>query len=232
MVTTKEIAAALGVAVSTVGRALADDPRISEATKERVRKAASKLGYVGNSPARIMRGASSRLVGLIVPNILNDFYATIAQELSQSCDIADYQLALSINGDDGETELKRLRELVASRVAGIVIVPTPTPLPETLKLLATVPHVQLLRRVRSLTSDWFGIQDCAALRDATHYLIACGHRRIAYVGGLEAISTGRDRLAGFRDAHRAAGLTTTASLIKLGFPTADFGCQATARLID
>ena len=231
MVTTKEIAATLGVAVSTVGRALADDPRISEATKERVRKAASKLGYVGNVPARVMRGASSRLVGLIVPNILNDFYATIAQELSQSCDFADYQLALSISGDDGETELKRLRELIASRVAGIVIVPTPNPRPETLKLLSNIPHVQLLRRVDSLSSDWFGIQDAAAVRDATQYLIACGHQRIAYVGGLETISTGRDRLAGYRDAHRGARLAVRASCVKLGLPTAEFGCHATAALL-
>jgi DNA-binding LacI/PurR family transcriptional regulator len=231
MVTTKEIAAALGVAVSTVGRALADDPRISEATKVLVREMASELGYIGSVPARIMRGASSRLVALMVPNIMNDFYATIAQELSQHCDAQGCQLALSIHGERSEIELKRIRELLASRVAGIVIVPTATPLDETLRLLGAIPHVQLLRRVPSLKGDWFGIQDEAALDESTAYLLKRQHRRIAYVGGLESNSTGHDRLAGFRRAHRAARIPPRTSLVHLGPPTEDFGFEATTRIL-
>ena len=231
MVTAKDIAAELGVAVSTVGRALADDSRISIETKERVRKAAGKLGYVGNTPARVMRGASSRLVGLIVPDIMNDFYATIAQELSRHCDAHGYQIALSMNNDEAESELKRVRELIASRVAGIVIVPTATPKAETRRLLSGVQHVQLLRRVASLKSDWFGIEDETALFDATRYVIGQGHRLIAYVGGIEALPTGRDRLAGFQNAHRAANEAPRKSFLSLGPPTTRFGYDATIALM-
>ena len=231
MITAKQIAERLGVAVSTVGRALADDPRISQATKERVRVAATKAGYVGSVPARIMRGASSRLIGLIVPNVLNDFYATIAQELSTCCEAAGFQLALSIANDDQHSEFKQIQKFVAARVAGIVLVPTSAPLPETVKLLAPIPHVQLLRRSPALRADWFGIEDDAAIAMSTRLLIDDGHRRIAYVGAFEELPTGRARLAGYRRAMSAAGIAFSAARVRLGPPTADFGQAATETLL-
>ena len=82
MVTTRDIAQRLQLSVSTVGRALADDERISEQTKLRVREAAAEMGYVGNRAARMMRGASSNIVGLVIPDIRNSFYVTVAHELS------------------------------------------------------------------------------------------------------------------------------------------------------
>ena len=84
MITTRDIAERLGISVSTVGRALADDRRISDATKLRVRRAAAELGYVGNHAARMMRGVPSKVVGLVIPDIRNSFYSTIAHELSKT----------------------------------------------------------------------------------------------------------------------------------------------------
>jgi LacI family transcriptional regulator len=78
MVTIKDIARRLEVSASTVGRALSDDPRISAAMKKKVAEVANELGYVANRAARMMRGASSNLVGLVVPDIRNSFYSTIS----------------------------------------------------------------------------------------------------------------------------------------------------------
>jgi LacI family transcriptional regulator len=231
MITAREVAEELGVSISTVGRAMADDPRISAETKARVRRVADELGYVGSLPARMMRGNSSNLVGLVVPDIRNDFYSAIAQALSECCDRQGYRLVLSITGDDREAEHRHIRDLVGARVAGIIIVPTMKPRRETSVLLEAVPHVQLLRHMPTLGSAWFGIDDEAALHAATSYLIELGHRSIAYVGGSTALSTGAGRLRGVKKALEAAGLPVDSLQAVLGAPTIDAGDAAIGELL-
>ncbi|MFF5978869.1 LacI family DNA-binding transcriptional regulator [Streptomyces olindensis] len=233
MITTRDIAERIGVSVSTVGRALADDPRISEETKGRVRQAASELGYVGNRAARMMRGASSNVVALVIPDIRNSFYSTIAHELSKNMEAEGFQLMLSETDDDRLAELRHLRELSANRVAGVIIVPTARPHSESVKLLRAVPHLQLLRKHPSLGSQWFGVDDHEALRGATAHLVAQGHTRIAYLGGPEELPTGAERLRGFRSALREGGLPDDAGRTELGPPSSiQYGREAVRRLLD
>ncbi|WP_329223522.1 LacI family transcriptional regulator [Streptomyces sp. NBC_01485] len=232
MITTKDIAERLGVSVSTVGRALADDSRISEETKFKVRQAASEMGYVGNRAARMMRGASSNVVALVIPDIRNSFYSTIAHELSKNMEAEGFQLMLAETDDDRMVELRHLRELSATRVAGVIIVPTARPHSDSVKLLRTVPHLQLLRRHPSLGSQWFGVDDHEALRRATAHLVTQGHTRIAYMGGPEELPTGAERLRGFRTALREGGLPDDAGRTELGPPSSvDHGRQAVRRLL-
>jgi LacI family transcriptional regulator len=233
LVTTRDIAERLQLSVSTVGRALADDDRISEQTKLRVRQAAAEMGYVGNLAARMMRGASSNVVGLVIPDIRNSFYSTIAHELSAIMEAQGFQLMLAETNDDRTTELRHLRELAASRVAGIAIVPTARPHGDSVKLLKGIPHVQLLRRNESLGSQWFGLDDHRALRDATAHLIDLGHTRIGYVGGPAELPTGRQRLEGYHQALREGGVPRRASLVELGPPSSvEHGREAMGRLLD
>ncbi|MEU9266146.1 LacI family DNA-binding transcriptional regulator [Streptomyces sp. NPDC048251] len=232
MITTRDIAERLGISVSTVGRALSDDPRISEETKFRVRQAASDMGYVGNRAARMMRGASSNVIALVIPDIRNSFYSTIAHELSKNMEAEGFQLMLSETDDDRMVELRHLRELSANRVAGVIIVPTARPHNDSVKLLRSLPHLQLLRRHPSLGAQWFGVDDHEALREATAHLVAQGHTRLAYVGGPEELPTGAERLRGFHSALREGGLPDDAGRAELGPPSSvDHGRQAVRRLL-
>jgi DNA-binding LacI/PurR family transcriptional regulator len=185
---------------------------------------------VENTAARIMRGGSSKLIGLMLPDIRNDFYATTAEALSNCCDREGYQLALSI-ADDRDTEARHLKELVRARVAGIVIVPTSAPRRETLALLRKVSHVQLPRRLSSCPSAWFGIDDEECLRSGTAHLLELGHRRIAYIGGLTELWTGEARVKGFRRAFVEAGVDPSNAIEELGPPTLEFGNEAISRLL-
>ncbi|TLS42361.1 LacI family transcriptional regulator [Streptomyces montanus] len=233
MITTRDIAERLGISVSTVGRALADDSRISEETKFRVRQAAAEMGYVANRAARMMRGASSNVVALVIPDIRNSFYSTIAHELSKNMEAQGYQLMLSETDDDRMVELRHLRELSANRVAGIIIVPTARPHSDSVKLLRAVPHLQLLRRHPSLGSQWFGVNDHEALRQATAHLVAQGHTRIAYVGGPVELPTGAERLRGFRSALQEGGLPDDAGRAELGPPASlAHGRETVRRLLE
>ena len=79
LVTIKDIAVALGMSHSTVSRALSDHAHTSAETKALVRETAQRLGYVPNDSARVMRGESGTLIGLVIPDIQNDFYSRIAK---------------------------------------------------------------------------------------------------------------------------------------------------------
>ncbi len=229
MITIKHIAERLDLSVSTVGRALADHPRISRETKDRVRAVAEELGYVANRAARMMRGGSSHLVGLLVPDIRSTFYSMVAQVLSKCVEAEGFHLALSITDDDRDTEMQQVRELVSARVAGIVLIPSANPRRETIAMLRMVPHVQILRRIPAL-GDCFGMDEEHSMLDATNHLLELGHRRIAYVGDL-IFSTGRVRYDGFRRAHAETGCSADDSLVEFGPPNAQFGAAAISRLM-
>jgi DNA-binding LacI/PurR family transcriptional regulator len=231
MLTIKDIAVRLGVSASTVGRALADDPRISGAMKQKVQEVADEIGYVANRAARMMRGASSNLVGLIVPDIRNNFYSTIAHALSKCLEQEAFQLTLSETDDDRAVELRHVRELVSANVVGMIMVPSAKPLPETVRLLKSVPHIQLLREQSALGDQWFGLDDAKALALAVEHLLALGHRRIAYIGPSADLPTGAARLKGYRDTL-AAAKAWDARLEMCGAPSAaDFGRDALRRLL-
>ncbi|MFC9357911.1 LacI family DNA-binding transcriptional regulator [Rhodococcus sp. NPDC057014] len=215
--TAKDIAARLGIAVSTVGRALSDDPRISAETKLKVQAVAAELGYVGNRAARMMRGAPSSILGLMVPDVRNSFYSAAAHALSEKMRAFGYQLVLSETGDDPQLELEQLKGLSASQAVGLIIVPSADPHADSVKLLETIPYVQLLRHHSSLDQQRFGIDDRTILDAATSHLTALGHYRIAYIGGPSELSTGTHRLQGYRDALERRGISEgDPDLVRLG----------------
>lgn len=234
MITIKDIAARLQVSPSTVGRALADDPRISAATKKKVSAVAEEMGYVANLAARMMRGVSSNLVGLMLPDIRNSFYSTIAHALSKCVQGAGFQLTLSETEDDRMVELQHIRELASANVAGIIIVPTAKPHRESIRLLKMLPHVQLIRRQAAIGDQFFGIDDTQALYEAANHLIGLGHRRIAYIGGSDDLPTGAARLQGYRNAIGTLARNESAGpeYVRLGAPgSLEFGREAMRDLL-
>lgn len=232
MTTAKDVAERLGLAVSTVGRALSDDPRISDETKTRVAAVAAELGYTPSRAARMMRGASSEVIGLVIPDIRNGLFAAVAHSLAEALSDSNYQLILAETRDDPERELRQVRGLAARRVASTVIVPTGAPLPETARLLAETPHVQLLRSHPGLGGQQFGIDDHQVLERATAHLLALGHRRIGYVGGTTDVPADAARLAGFRAAMNAATVPESSGPAYLGPPySVEHGADAVRRML-
>ena len=225
-VTIKDLARELDLSVSTVGRALAGSAQISVETRTRVQSAAQKRGYVAHSGARAMRSGRSTLVGLLIPDIRNDFYGTAAKALAECCDAAGFQLVLALTEEDPDAELRHVRSLTEARAAGVVIVGSVKPHPETLTLLERLPAVQLIRSMASLSGAWFGVDDAACLHQATQHLLRLGHRRIAYFGGTRELSTGSLRLSGYEAAFTAAKLPVSRDLVRVGPPRAAFAAAA------
>jgi LacI family transcriptional regulator len=229
--TIKQIALRLGVSHSTVSRALNDHHHTSEATKQLVRSAARDMGYIPHGPARAMRGARSSLVGLIIPDIQNYFYATVARVIAQTCAARSLQLVLAVSEDDAALEYRHALALREAHAGGIIVVPSAAMERRTSVLLNGSPSVQLVRTAPRLRGRSVAIDDQAGTRAATAHLLELGHRRLAFVGGPPTLSTARNRLAGFSDALGAAGLCLDDMVVEQGEPRVDFASAATARIL-
>jgi LacI family transcriptional regulator len=229
-VSIKDIAAHLGMSHATVSRALNGKSTISEATKIRVRRAAAALGYVANAAGRQLRGMPGRLVGLIIPDVQNDFYSTVAKVLAASCAAEGFQLILAISEDDSDLEYRHVLSLLEARVSGVVITPTADLSARTAALLRSLPTIQLIRSHPALPACHVGIDDHAGTFLATRHLLSLGHRAIGFIGGAHHLSTGADRYAGYRDALVAAGCPISDALVMTGPPRPEFG-QAAIRTL-
>jgi LacI family transcriptional regulator len=228
-VTIRDIARKLGISHATVSRALGEHPKINSLTRARVRAEAEKMGYVPNASARTIRNAHSRLVGLVIPDIQNDFYATVAKRLADTLASKGYQLALSVTEDDPEREMRDVRAMLEARAAGVVVTLTGAPRSETLAMLRNIRAVQLVRRNADLDADAVTIDDHSGTHAATSHLIQCGHRAIAFIGTTTTLSSGQSRLSGFRQAMEEAGLD--ASTTWLGSPRPEFARQAISLML-
>jgi len=231
-VTMKDIAEALGVSVSTVGRALADQPEIGEATKKRVREMAAKLNYIRHSSARMMRTGHSSLIGLVIPHIKDSFMADCASAISKSCEAAGFQLILAVTENDPDQELHHVRAMLEARAAGMIITACETPLPETLALIARIPTVQLIQNNRAIQQAWFGIDDRQGVYDATRHLLVQGHREIAYIGSTETFAPGAAQLEGFKEAFHEIGIDWPRHLTRTIPPETAAGKTALGQILD
>jgi DNA-binding LacI/PurR family transcriptional regulator len=230
-VTIKDIAEYLGISHSTVSRALGDHPYTNAHTKQRVREAVEKLGYVPNAAARSMRGDLGSIVGLILPDIYNELFGATAQIVSHRCSKSGFQMVLAVSEDDPLTEYKHVLALREARAAGIIITPTPGLLDKTRALLQSVPVVQYSRRHPQLASPSISVDGERGIRVATLHLLQLGHRRIGYIGMTTDKSTGAERLGGYTAAHKQAGVRSDPALIRLGASHSDFARAAASELL-
>lgn len=230
-VTIKDIAAHLGIAFSTVSRALHDKGYVSPELKARVRATAEELGYIPNASARLLHEAHTSTVGLIVPDFQNQLFASIAQVLAVRCAREGYGLMLGMSNDDPEMELKEVAALREARVAAIAIAACGRSLRRTVELLRMGPVLQLAARGPELNFPSVAMNDENSLRLATRHLLQLGHRRVAFIGGPGSLGTAQRRLAGFRAAFESEGLAPDPAHIMQGPISVDFGRMATMRLL-
>jgi LacI family transcriptional regulator len=230
-ITIKALAAHLDVAHSTVSRALSDHAHISPETKERVRRAARELGYIVNSGARFLRTGHSEVVGLLVPDITNEFYSSVARILAEECSERGRPLILSVSEDDPQRELSLVQALLEARPAALVVTLTANPKKETLYHLGSTQVIQFLRSDPRVRGHSMTIDDTLGGRLAAEHLADLGHKHIGFIGVPETLSTGAARLRGYRAALLDRGIPPVIKWQKLCPPNADAGARAFSELI-
>ncbi len=204
--TSLDVARLAGVSQSAVSRVFAG-ASASKATIAKVRRAAAELGYRPNSLARAMITGRSRIIGLVVAYLENQFYPVALELLSRSLQARGYHVLVFMaeNATEGVPDV--VQSLIDYQVDAIITASVGmtselTNLCET----AGIPVVMFNRsqddpRLSAVTSD-----NREGGRAVARFLVAGGHRRIAHIGGWQGASTGRDRAGGFVEGLREAGL--------------------------
>ena len=233
-----DLARELGISTATVSRALNGSALVRPDLAERIREHAQTRGYVANRLARALSANTSRaFVGFVIPYVDTPAYSAVAAECARL--FSEHgaggpdgtQMILTITENDPERELRQLRELLASRVAGLVISPSTGVLDDTKRLLAGVPVVEL-HRACGIAAPGVFTDDEQAIAESVLHLAALGHRRIGYLGTPVALSNGAARLRGVRRGARLAGLDPDGLPSCLIEPTLDNGQRGALDLLN
>lgn len=201
-----DVATDAGVHWSTVSRALNPQKRhlVSDKAAARVRQSAEKLGYRPNTIATALRTQRSRSIGVIVPNLGDPIHPPIVQAIEDLFAEHGYVTLIGNTGNDPEREAPLLERLIARGVDGLILATLrlDDPLAE-IGRQAGVPMIAVYRDPQQADIPSARVDDALAMEMGVRHLADLGHRRIAHVAGQQDVSTGRNRLHGFRHAFAA-----------------------------
>ncbi len=205
--TIKDIARQAGVSHTTVSRALHNSRLISEETTERIQKIASELGYRPSVAARSLKTKRSQALGVIVSHIADPYFSEILQGIDDIAQENGYSLFIASAEHDPKRENSILQTMREHRVDGVILCsPHFTP-EQSLQLNSyDIPIVAINNQ--SAEEYHFAIyhDDVDGSRQASQHLISLGHTRIAYLGDASSGRTTQERMMGFRQAMKDAGM--------------------------
>lgn len=204
MPTVSDVAARAGVSTATVSRALNGKPTVDPDLAARVRQAAEELGYQPNGPARNLRRQEAAVVALIISDVENPFFTAIARGVEDVAHEVGYSVVLCNSDESAEKERRYVDIAIQERVAGVILSPS-GPASTVAKLAARgTAYVAVDRPLPGQDSDVVLVDTRLAAREATAHLVAQGYERIGCITGPVGVRTADDRLAGYRDALKAA----------------------------
>ncbi len=217
MSTISDVARRAGVSTMTVSRVVNGTGYTSTETRARVEAAIEELGYVPNALARQLRSKRTKTIALVVSDISNPFFTTIARGVEDVAMGHGFSV-MYCNTDESEAEEEQyLLMLVERQIDGILLVPARSS-GESFRLLRThrVPVVVLDRRIDADAVDSVRCDSEAGAHALTRHLLELGHRDIAVLTGRETISTSVDRVAGCRRAMEEAGHVLSDERVQFG----------------
>ena len=212
-VTSLDVAAKAGVSQSAVSRVFTPGASVSEKMSQKVRKAADELGYRPNVLARSLITGRSKIIGLVVAYLENQFYPDALERLSNALQERGYHILIFMASGTGEGVAKVIDELLDYQVDGIIT--ASVGISDELASRCDAAGIPVVlfnrgqddRRLSEVTSN-----NAAGARKIAEFLVAGGHTRIAHITGWTGSSTGRDRAAGFSDGLADLGLRPHAVL--------------------
>jgi LacI family transcriptional regulator len=230
--TIRDVAERAGVSTATVSRALNGRGYASPEVRDRVRAAAADLGYVPNALARGLKTRRSRLVGLLVPELVDPLYAVVAQAVERVASAEGSQVLLGVSLDDPAREGAYLDLMLAHRIDGVLLAPAHGPESAVRRVEAAgVPAVVIDDAATASGIDAVRADNVGGGRLLAEHLLGRGCRRIAFLNGRAGSTPAREREAGFRRAFAAAGVPIDERLILPGRWEADDARQRTAALL-
>ena len=227
-VTIIEIAAAAGVSKSTVSLVLKGSDSVHPATRDKVNAAIREMGYVYNRGAANLRRARSNIVGMVINDLTNPFFAELAVGIERSFQSAGYVPFIANTAENPVRQAEVIKLMREQGVAGLIISPargTPVDAFDGLQA-GGIPVVLAMRRLPGGRVSTVVPDNRRGARLAVERLLGLGHRRIAFLGGYPDSVVRNERLEGFKAALADAGLDAERALNIPTAPTRDGGVAA------
>lgn len=207
MTTLKELAKLLNISVSTVSKALNDSHEISEQTKIRVHELAEKLNYKPNRIAQQLKTNKTKTIGVILPTVINPFFAEVLHGLEKAASKNDYDIIVCLSEENVEKEARSLELLSSGSVDGFIIA-----VARETQVKAKWDHIESIinrkipvllfdRVIKEIVCDKVIVDDFQSVYEATKYLIEKEHRKnILLISNVEELSVGKLRMKGYQQA--------------------------------
>lgn len=232
--TLSDVAAIAGVSIKTASRVLNDSTNVAPDTAEKVKKAAALVGYRSNRIARELRGGSlSNLIGLVISDLANPFYAGLASGAEEVLGNVGLDLIIATARDDGERERVLIESLLERRVRGLMIVPSG----EDYSYL----HVErkrgfaftfVDRPAPYLDADSVLVDNQDGVAICIDELLSQGCKKLALIADTPAIWTAAERITGFKKAALSRKLRSENALVISGIHNSQEAEEATRKLLD
>ena len=206
--TVRDVARLAKVGVMTVSRVINDHPSVRPATRKRVESAILALHYKQNEAARLLKGRRARMIGLIVPDLSDPFFALCAHTVQQIARASGYMTLVVSSERDAALEVQEAELMASRKVSGLLVVTSLADNDERLHALQSdgLAIVAIERPLHGLETDAVVTENRHGAELATNHLVEHGHKRIAAVGYDPDVYTTRERLTGYEDTMRAHGL--------------------------
>ncbi len=230
--TVKDVAREAGVSTATVSRVLNRTGYVSESVRVQVLDVVERLQYQPNSIARSLKQEKTNTIGIVVPDMTNPYFMTIARHIQRSCVSAGYHLLLMDSEEDAAKECDALDLLMEKRVEAIVLAGTERNRDKLTSIRARGTALVLIdRRIEGVDADVVCEDNANVTVRAVTELLDRGHRRVGVIAGPERIVTARERSEGVAAAFRERGLSIDPALVFAGDYTRESGRRAAIALM-
>lgn len=230
-VTIRDVAAHAGVSLGTASRVLSGNPATSPEARTRVGEAVIALGYRPNMQARSLRLTRTNAIGLLVSDVRNPFFADVAHAAEQAALGADYVTLLGNANENVDQQDRYIETFLNQRVDGVVLAPQGRGSGSLQALVDRMPVVFVDRTVDGFDVPSVTTDSRTGMTEAVAHLTVAGHDRIGFIGGPQAVSTGRERYDAFVAALPAHGRDVDPALITFGDFQEESGIRATEQLL-
>lgn len=231
MYTIRDVARLAGVSVATVSGVINNKATVKPHLARRVHEAMSALDYHPDQVARSLRARRTLTIGAVITDISNPFFTEVIRGAEKEAQNAGYSVFLCDSSRDATLENHYLSTLFSRRVDGVLLAPAGGTPSEYLSMQKRFPIVLIDSAPRSFDGAAVVIDNFEAAREGTRYLIRLGHSRIAIIAGPLDVSTGFDRLEGFRKALQEENLPLRDEYLKQGNFQSEAGYQCALELM-
>lgn len=202
MASIREVAKRAGVSPATVSRVINGTARVDEEKRERVEKAIEETGFRPNELARALYRKSSKIIGVIVPDIENPFFSELAKAIEKEAYEQEYRILLCNSDDQKEKELANLQMLAQLQADGVILMTNTGEKSQSYEAVS-MPIVFVDRRLDEMgQTSVIEADHYAGGKLAAEHLIACGCRKITCIRGPQELSSGKKRYEGYREVCR------------------------------